>query len=191
MVGDLRYPAVLFAAIGLASPALAGRAWLASTEDEKAWCGFTTEARVAAAVKGDRFENGQSVELSFHGNVIDELTEELGSEDAMTDDQYSFSGDRVTQVTRRGHYITDPMLQVTLVPDRNGKFVLTTASRLERARRDKAGQSTYWVDWPLYPALSKFPFATLIRTRPKIGVLDACQSLHWTKHGFTVVGKPH
>lgn len=171
-------------------PALAAKAWLYSTEEEKVWCGFPTEAKAKAALRSGRFDGGQGVELTYHGGTIDRLAETLQSEDSTTEDQYSLDGDRVVQVARRGWYVNDPPLRVTLIPDHDGKFTLTPASRLERAKRDKAGQETYWVDWPLYPMLSKFPFATLIKTRPVIVVLNACQRLHWNKERFTPVGKP-
>jgi hypothetical protein len=176
---------------GLSSSAQGAKAWFISTQEEDVWCGFSSEARAKLAQSDERFQGGEGVELTYHGATLDLLVESLQSEDAEAMDRYSFDGDRVTRVTREGAYIKDPLLRVTLVVDRTGKFVLTPAARLERAKRDKAGQETYWIDWPLYAALSKFPFATLIRMRPTIAVLDACQRLRWKGQRFTPVGKPH
>ncbi len=177
--------------IGLSCAAHASKAWLISTHEEDVWCGFPSEAKAMRALKDDRFEGGAGVEITYHGNIVDLLVETLQSEDSDTTDRYAFDGDRVTRVTREGAYVNNPPLRVTLVPDRTGKFTLTPASRLERAKRDKADQETYWIDWTVYPALSKFPFATLIKTSPTISVLDACQRLRWKGQRFTVVGTPH
>ena len=165
-----------------ASPASKSReAWFYSNTSLRAttapilWCSFTTEASAEAAAKSDRFWYVQSGWLRYRGNAIESLMVISNSEDSHVEDSYTFGPDlAVTEVVRRGHYVSDPFATATFRPDGSGHLKMTAQS----ARALQSWKhATYFLEWPLYETLSKIPFAGLINMKSGIAVSEACQEI--------------
>ncbi|HEY1124407.1 MAG TPA: hypothetical protein VGE65_02150 [Sphingobium sp.] len=167
-------------ALGVAAPAAPtevpiARAWLLLTAGGEQWCAFTDEAKARKAAATDRFDESEWVRLSYRGTRILGLVDSAQSEDAVTEDSYSFDAlGRVTQVLRKGAYAGQPSISVTYVPDVKGALALTPTARTTAQREEKAKRETYFLDWPLYSTLAQMPFSKLIRTKPVISVTERC-----------------
>jgi hypothetical protein len=159
-----------------AASAPMGNAWFYSTAEPTRWCAFTSAKAVKAAAASGRFDGGQSIWLRYHGSVIHSVLVTTESEDAYAEDTYSFDQTlRITQVTRRGHYINDPFFSVTFTPDASGKLRLTPASQALRRRQEHSKHETYFLDWPLYTGFARFPFAPLVKIKPAILISATCR----------------
>jgi hypothetical protein len=137
------------------------------------WCSFVTEASAKDAENSDRFAPVESGWLRYRGNAIESLIVFSQSEDAYVEDSYTFGPDlAVKEVVRRGHYVSDPFATATFRPDGSGHLKMTAQS--SRALQSWK-HTTYFLGWPLYPTLSKIPFAGLINMKSGVAVTEACQ----------------
>lgn len=132
-----------------------------------------TDASAHAAANSERFEPGESGWLRYRGNAIDSLMIISQSEDAYLEDTYTFGPDLVvTEVVRRGHYVTDPFATARFGPDDKGHLNMAAESR--RALKSWK-HTTYFFEWPLYSKFSDMPFAGLISIKPDIAVSETCK----------------
>jgi hypothetical protein len=167
--------AFLMLSAATVAPAEKHSAWFMLTANGKQWCAFTNEARAKKAGSGDRFDGSETAWVEYDEHEFVLFVDATQSDDSYTEDSYSFDATgRVKQVVRKGHYSENPFFSVTYVPGADGKLTLTAPSRATERQQLKAQHETYFLEWPLYPSLTKTPFSKLIQTKPVISVTERC-----------------
>lgn len=161
---------------GAGLSAASGQAWFYANTASHRWCSYVTNASAEAAAKGVEVDASRSGWLRYSGGRIVSIVVTSQSEDAYVEDTYIFNSDlTVKELVRRGHYVDDPFITAVFKPVGQGKLRMSPHSR-KTIRRLGKRQATYFLDWPTFPNFSSLPFASLIRTRPVIRVLETCQS---------------
>jgi len=166
-------PVVTPSAADAASPPET-RVWFYRLLDKPQWCAVFRNQDAATAANSGAFDGSESAMLRVRGNTFSVLVASR-SEDAFVEDRYTFGPSlKLTGVARRGQYVQGSSLNVSFVPDRDGRLQLTSRSRTTMRKSSKAGHETYFLDWPLYQRFADMPFASLVPFKPALGVADQC-----------------